>query len=150
MCYFLSLRLFFCQKHNHKFQVFLYTFALLILILCQATKKLESIYLSSRHSRLAGKVLSDPKVHDERETHGVRNPRAPVLVQVAAESLGNRVGGGSGASLSWLARAELMNWTREETCGRKGKCWDSHLFTMCIFHFFLPVFPQALGCALLL
>lgn len=89
----------FCQKHNHKFRVCLYTFALLILIPCQATKTLENIYLSSYHSSLVGKILSHPKVNDQREAHNVRNPTAPMLLlQVALESLRNLVGGGSGAS----------------------------------------------------
>lgn len=58
-------------------------------------------YLSSYHSSLAGKILSNPKVSDYRETHSVRNPTAPMLLlQVALESLGNLVGGGSGASKS--------------------------------------------------
>lgn len=91
----------FHQKHYQKFQVFLYTFKLLILILCQAIKKLENIYFSSYRSSLAGKNLSHPKVSDCREAHTVRNPTAPLLLlQVAWESVGNLVGGGSGAPKS--------------------------------------------------
>lgn len=42
-----------------------------------------------------------------------------LLLQVALESLGNLVGGGSGASKSSLVRAGLMNGTTEENAGGK-------------------------------
>lgn len=62
---------------------------------------MENIYFSSYHSSLAGKNLSHPKVSDCREAHTVRNPTAPMLLlQVASKSLGNFVGGGSGAPKS--------------------------------------------------
>lgn len=70
---------------------------------------LDDLFSSSASYKEGGKYLffflslqcsrkdSYPKVSDCREAHAVRNPTAPLLLQVALESLGNVVGGGSGA-----------------------------------------------------
>lgn len=58
-----SLQGFFLPETQSQIPSLSLYFALLVLMLCQATRKLENIYLSSYQASLAGKILSDPKVN---------------------------------------------------------------------------------------
>lgn len=64
-----------------------------------------------------------------------------LFLQVALESLGNLVGGGSGASKSSLVRAGLMNGTTEENDRGKEGVVLGHVYP---FVSYFP-FPQRFG-----
>lgn len=96
-------------------------------------------YLFFFLSLLRSRKDSYPKVSDCREAHAVRNPTAPLLLlQVALGSLGNLVGGGSGAPKTQLVRAELASGATEETCGGKGQHGQPLFYSMYPFTFLRP------------